>query len=243
MVISGLVAFAVLPNLQLPEPALWLHPNGKVLIDARTFSPTISLGVKVIRTQHGATYDFNGTRSGVYFADLPQLKITESMTVSVWINPRIYVNDGPGSQILFRGDDRNGLDPYTFVIHPDGTINFSIQDENQRGVKVSAELPLRRWSQVVANWDSETGFLRMWLNGELVGLYRTNCRTFADLGAGWTPGVSVGNVQNNRGPHNQPFNGMLADLRLYRGAWTPSDIGVNCGAFEPPALKPTVTVN
>jgi hypothetical protein len=234
MGIASLVAFSILPKIQAPEPSLWLHPNGKVSIEGRSFNPRFAPGARVYRTQHGATYDFDGKRGGLHFGDLQQLKITESMTVAVWINPRSYVNDGPGAQILFRGDDRNGVDPYTLVVLSNGTINFGVQDEQHRGMSVNAELPLNRWSQVVANWDSQSGFLKIWLNGELVGMAKTSWRPFASLENSAAPGLSVGNVQNDKGPHNQPFNGMLADLRLYRGAWEPEQIGFEGKVVDPP---------
>jgi len=244
MGIASLVAFAVLPKVQVPEPSLWLNPNGKVSIEGRAFSPRFAPGARVYRTQLGATYDFDGKRGGVHFGDLQQLKITDAITVALWINPRSYVNDGPGAQILFRGDDRNGVDPYTLVIHGDGTLNFGIQNEEQHGMHVSAELPLNRWTQVVANWDSETGFLKMWVNGELVGLAKTSYRPFVNLDTNYTPGVTVGNVQNDKGPHNQPFNGMLADLRLYRGAFDPDQVGFGGRTTDPPfQARSVVTVN
>lgn len=242
MDIATFIALAVTAK-QAPAPSLWLQPNGQVTIEGRQFSPRFAPGTRVIKTQWGATYDFSGPKSGLHFGDLRPLKISDSITVSLWINPRSYVNDGPGAQILFRGDDRSGVDPYSLVIHGDGTINFSIQNEFQKGVHVSSELPLQRWSQVTANWDSETGFLKMWLNGELVAMTKTSIRPFSDLDRAFAPGVTVGNVQNDLGPHNQPFNGMLADLRLYRGAWTPDELDLRLPTNEPPVsrqLKVTV---
>lgn len=241
MGIASLIAFAAMPK-QAPTPTLWLQPSGKVTIEGRTYNPRFAPGTRVIRTNYGATYDFHGMKSGLHFGDLDQLKITDSITISLWINPRSYVNDGPGAQILFRGDDRNGVDPYTLVIHGNGTINFSIQDDKDKGFNVTSELPVNKWSQVVANWDSETGFLKMWLNGELVGLAKTSIRPFANLDSRHAPGVSVGNVQNDQGPHNQPFNGMIADLRLYRGAWSPDELGHGERSVDPPATKLHVTV-
>lgn len=224
MDIVSLVAFVALPKRFVPEPTLWLRPDGNVTIEGRAFTPKVTLGARGYMTPQGFVYDFDGTHGGVYFGDQNELKLTGSMTVALWIHPRSYVNDGPGAQLLFRGDDRCGLDPYDLVIHSDGTIHFAVQNDNDQGASVWAELPLNRWTQVVANWDQDTGFMKMWLDGELVGMVRTSLKPFANLDNGWTPGVGVGNVQNGQGPHNQPFNGMLSDMRLYRGAWTPDDL-------------------
>lgn len=242
MDIASLLVFAVLPKGQVPEPTLWLQPNGRITIEGREFQPKLANGARALRTHLGTAYDFNGVRAGIHFGDLPQLKLTDSITISLWINARTYRNDGPGAQVLFRGDDRNGVDPYFMAIHPDGTINFAVQSEDQTIRHVGTDLERNRWTQIVASWDSESGFLRMWQGGELVGLIRTKARPFAQLDNRFTPGVSIGNVQNDKGPHNQPFNGMIADLRLYRGAWTPDELGILKRVDDPPAQK-VVTVN
>jgi hypothetical protein len=243
MDLLNILAFVSFAASQAPQPALWLHPNGQILIDGQAVSPRFTPGARKIRTEFGTAYDFDGRRGGIHFGDPKNLKFTESFTVALLINARSYVNDGPGAQILFRGDDRNGHDPYTLVIHGNGTINFSIQNEHDRGIHVTSELAKHRWSQVVAHWESETGFLRMWVNGELVGLTKTSLRPFADLDAGTAPGFGIGNVQNEFGPHNQPFNGMLADVRIYRGAWRPEEIDFlrQPSGDPPPKPLPSVT--
>ena len=219
---------------QVVDPVLWLNPNGRILVEGKAVNPRFAAGARVIRTNHGATYDFDGRRGGIHFPDLRTFHWTSSMTIALWINPRSYVNDGPGAQILFRGDDRNGLDPYSMVIHSDGTINFGISNEQGLGMGVSTELPLNRWSQVVANWDEETGFIKLWLDGDLVATSRTTRKPFAILETQHTPGVGIGHVQNEFGPHNQPFNGMIADLRFYHQALSPEEIGFNQNRFDPP---------
>jgi hypothetical protein len=236
---ASFLLFAVMPKGQLPEPSLWMHPSGKIFVEGRAFEPRFVSGVRRIATHLGTTYDFAGKRSGVQFGDLPQLRITESITVSLWINPRSYVNEGPGAQILFRGDDRIGVDPYFLAIHGDGTLNFAVQQEDQKIRHVAADLAKNRWSQIVAHWEAETGYLKMWLDGELVGLAKTTVRPFSSLDGRYAPGFSIGNVQNENGPHNQPFNGMIADLRIYRGAWSPDDLDLRRPFGEPPPAKLT----
>lgn len=216
-------------------PALWLTPDGKLLMDGKPVQARALKGTRIVRVNGEVAYDFDGAKGGLLFGDPPALRLTGSMTVSLWINLRSYVNEGPGAQILFRGDDRNGLDPYFLAIHGDGTINFAVGDENYRIRHVSAEIPLGRWVQVVANFDEATGRMEMWLDGQMVGLAVTQTRPFGPLDGRWAPGVSIGNVQNDTGPHNQPLNGTIGDLRLYRGVLRPGDIPMNgpVGA-EPP---------
>ncbi len=208
------------------QPVFWLKPNGDITIEGKIVSPIFSPGTRKVRADGGYAYDFNGQRSGILLGDAPPLVITDSITVSVWVNLRSYVNDGPGAQILFRGDDRCGLDPYTLSVWGDGTVNFFIQNSEDRAAHIGVEVPLNRWTQIIANYEARTGKIQMWMNNEYVGLVKTSVVPFAALDNGWTPGVSIGNVQNEKGPHNQPLNGQVADLRIYKGAYSPDEITI-----------------
>ena len=206
-------------------PVLWLNLKGEILVAGQTVHPQINPGVSTNHIPEGIAYRFAGQKSGMLFGDMPALKLSGSITISTWINPSSYVTDGPGAEILFRGDDRDGYDPFYFVIEADGTINFSITDASNAGARVKAEIPLNRWTHVTANYNAETGELNMWLNGEQFAYSRSSHKPFVILDPAYTPGVGVGNVQNDRGPHNQPFRGMIADLRLYGAALTPDQTG------------------
>jgi len=85
-------------------------------------------------------------------------------------------------------------------------------------------MQLNRWTHVLASFDSKTGQMSMWLDGDKVAYTRTSKRPFSQLLSQYAAGVGVGNVQNNHGPHNQPLNGMIADLRLYSAVLTPEDV-------------------
>jgi len=226
---------------QLPTPVLWLDTRGNITVDGKTFTPRVADGATRYPTPDGIVYNFTGKRGGLHFGDLPELKLTGSITISVWLNPRSYVNDGPGAQILFRGDDRSGLDPYYMAIEDDGTINFAIENETGLGMKVKGELPLNRWTHVLANFNQATGELSLYENGERIAYAHTSKRPYRELDNGYTPGVGIGNVQNDHGPHNQPFNGMLADLRLYSGLLTPEDVGFRLG-YRQTQASPTLLV-
>lgn len=220
------------------EPVLWLQPNGAITIEGRETKPHIVGGVRRYRTQHGVTYDFDGQRSAFEFGDEASLRINGAITVSAWINLRSYVNDGPGAQVLFRGDDRCGLDPYSMSITSDGTVNFLVTGEDTTCRSVKADIPLGVWTHVVANLDDQTGQIKLWINGDLKAMTTTTARPFVVLDKAWAPGVSVGNVQNDHGPHNQPINGQIADLRLYRVALTPDEVGYSGGGgVEPPLAR------
>jgi hypothetical protein len=237
MGILGMIALASM-HAQAATPILWLSPNGNIEVAGKAVKARMTVGATRVRLSGGFAYDFNGTRGGILVADLPELRLTKSITVSLWINLRSYVNDGPGAQILFRGDDRCGVDPYTLVIHSDGTIHFGIQDGDDRGMSVGAEIPLNRWMHVLGSFNNETGELQLWVNHDRVAYSRTSRRPFANLDPAWAPGIGIGNVQNDAGPHNQPLNGIVADLRLYDQVYEPDAVDDSRSFWDnPPASK------
>lgn len=221
-------------HAQSGKPLLWLSPNGQIEVEGKAVHARITTGAARVRLSGGYAYDFNGKHGGVLLDDLPQFHLTGSMTISLWINLRSYVNDGPGAQVLFRGDDRCGVDPYTMSIHSDGTINFAVQDDQDRGYGINGEIPLNRWTHVLASFNSETGEMRLWLNHESVAYARTSRRPFALLDPAFSSGIGIGNVQNDHGPHNQPINGTIADLRLYRGIYAPDEVDRGYSPWDNP---------
>ncbi len=235
MGIFAIVAFAGL-HAQVVPPLLWLAPSGQIEVAGKPVSARVTPGASRIRLPGGYGFSFDGTHGGVLLPDLPALRLTGSMTMSVWINLRSYVNTGPGAQVLFRGDDRNGLDPYDLVVHSDGTIWFAVQDDQDRGFGVAGEIPLRQWTHVLGSFDATKGELKLWLNHELVATAKTTRRPFETLDNAFAPGIGIGNVQNDHGPHNQPLNGMITDLRLYDRIFEPDaiDEGVPPWTGDPP---------
>jgi hypothetical protein len=207
------------------NPVLWLDLKGNILVNGTAVSPQINPGVYKMNTPDGVAYNFAGAKSGLLFGDNPAMKLNGSMTVSVWLYPRSYAPNGAQSEILFRGDDRNGYDPYCLATTADGTIRLAVENEKSEGMDVRAEIPLNQWTHVTASLNASTGELAMWLNGVQVAYAHTTKRPFLNLLPQYTPGVGVGNVQNDHGPHNQPFNGMLADLRFYDHVVTPEETG------------------
>jgi|SRR5579862_2378284 len=217
------------------RPVLWLSPSGKIEVAGRPVDARITTGASQIPIPGGFGYDFTGVHGGILLDDIPELRLTGSMTISVWLNLRAYVDSGPGAQVLFRGDDRGGLDPYDLVIHSDGTIWFAIVNQENLGFGICGEIPLNHWTQVVASFDSNRSEMQLWIDRRRIAAAVTSRRPFENLDLAFAPGIGIGNVQNDRGPHNQPLDGVLADLRLYRGAYSPEDIddGIPPWAREP----------
>lgn len=96
---------------------------------------------------------------------------------------------------------------------------------------MTAEVPLQKWFHILANFDAEAGTLEMWHDGVLVASGTTARKPLGFLDFRYAPGVSIGNVQNDIGPHNQPLNGYVADLRLYRNVVRPKDLDLGRGGW------------
>src|SRR5262249_26114418 len=69
--------------------------------------------------------------------DSDSLKFTSSMSIEGWIK----IDYLRGGNILFRGDDRGGWDPYILGFGSDGRIGFSICPSNTNGNSVNIYSP------------------------------------------------------------------------------------------------------
>lgn len=233
MTILAVAALLVGSQTQ-PEPLLWMRPTGEITIAGAPAQYETSPGTTKVRAPGGIAFDFDGRRSGLLLGDPPQLKLTGSMTVSAWLYLRSYINDGPGAQVLFRGDDRNGLDPYSLAIIGGEAIQFGVCNDRGLGMAVASEAPLFKWFQVVGTFDDTSGQLALYLDGRLMATALTTRRPFAELDPAWAPGMGIGNVQNSRGPHNQPLNGMIMDLRVYDQVVDPAGLTAGRPFYDRP---------
>jgi hypothetical protein len=207
-----------------PEPVLWMKLDGSISVEGQV-TPRLREGTSVVRVPGGLGYDFDGKFSGVMVRDTPALALTGSMTIACWVKLRSYVNRGPAAQIVFRGDDRGGLDPYQLTIHGDGTLHFTVHNAQNAGATVGCGIAIERWTHVVASLDSRVGQLSLWINGERVSNSALRgIRPLGPLDPAEASGVGIGNVQND-GRHNQPLNGTIADLRIYDAVVTPPEAG------------------
>jgi hypothetical protein len=217
----GLIITSCLIASKAPQPVLAFGLDGKVISPS---SVAWRRGTSVVAVPQGVGIEMDGILSGWMIKDNPAFALRNAITVSTWIKPSTYVERGPGAQILFRGDDRSGIDPYSFVIHSDGRIYFSIQNEKQEAANVNATVPLGQWTHVLASFDSRSGLLKMFLNGKLSTTEETSILPMTKLDAKQGAGLGVGNIQWDKGPHNQPFHGVIADLRLYNTVLEPKDV-------------------
>ena len=214
-----------------PQPVFRLGPDALISIPDARLLP----GTSVVKTPRGAGFDFDGDHCGIELPDASAFRITGSLSISCWVKLRSYLtaqNSAAGSQILFRGDDRSGHDPYHLTVLQDGTIAFAIEGPHS-GAFVSAPIELGLWTHVLGSFDFKSGALRLYMDGRLTAFSTTRVRPIKDLFEGSRPGVGIGNVQAaSGGAHNQPLNGQICDLRLYDLAVTPEIAGFGAASRE-----------
>ena len=86
------------------------------------------------------------------------------------------------SQIIFRGDDDIGMDPFLIELR-NTNLFFAVTDYANQMAAVRAPINLHQWHQVAGTLDGTTGNLRLYLDGNLVAATTTvrPCRTLRGL--------------------------------------------------------------
>ena len=164
---------------------------------------------------------FNGDTSRIAVPDSPLLALTHGLTLEAYVFSR---SQGEGwAYIVFRGDDRSGMDPY-FLNTMTGHLAFRITDASGAvsDVRDPDPLPLETWLHVAGSLDDATGTQSLYVNGTLVATQHTDLRPFGPLEANAKPGVGIGNTQSE-GWH-QGWHGKIDEVRISDVALAPGDM-------------------
>ena len=85
---------------------------------------TLMSGTTYATGKVGQAFSLDGVNDRVQMADSESLKLTNSLTIEGWVKAdSIPAQQG---EILFRGDDRGGLDPYSLSCSPMEACDFEI---------------------------------------------------------------------------------------------------------------------
>ncbi len=201
-----------------------LDSSGHGLNGTAINGPTYSSDVPThIIPQTGAlnnlSLSFNGSDQRVYIPDNSLFKLTHSLTLEAYIKP--FSDPTSKEQIVFRGDDRIGLDPYYLSLEPGGKAEFFIQNAKNQAAFITAALPaIDQWSYIAGTLNGKTGVMDLYINGILSASTTTNIRPLGELDKKYTPGIGIGNVQS--GNYNEYFNGLIDEVRISNEALNPS---------------------
>jgi hypothetical protein len=180
-------------------------------------------GLSYVDGRVGRAFRFDGVSGQVRVPDNPNLRITGSLTIEGWIRAEGYPVDRASGQILFRGDDRPGIDPYFLTMLPDGKLLFRISSTTAYAdLQTPAPVEAGEWRHVAAVLDSATGAMTIYLDGDVAASMTTGLRPFRDLDSSHNPGLGIGNTQSGDLYHDQPFHGAIDELSIYRVALGPA---------------------
>jgi Concanavalin A-like lectin/glucanases superfamily/PEP-CTERM motif len=179
----------------------------------------------------GQAFLFDGTddRVDIYNDNKgPQdggLAFTGSFSISASIKVDSFSSTNWG-QIVFRGDNRLGLDPYFLATRrllinnqlTDG-VWFNINNSSNQGVGIFAPLSAGSFFDILATLDDTTGEMKLYVNDVLASSTTTTIRPFQNLALGdW---FGIGNHPQG-GLNNQPFHGIIDEVKLYDGVVEPT---------------------
>src|SRR5947209_12269931 len=156
-------------------PTAVAPPSGMVAWWAADNTGVDRIGGNNATLYNGATYaagkvaqafSFDGVNDRAQVADADSLKLTASLTIEAWVRVDGLPTIDSG-EILFRGDDRGGLDPYYLCVQPNGNLHFGITPITNQGVSIETPVPLGQLIHVAATLDDATGSMQLYLNGAL----------------------------------------------------------------------------
>lgn len=124
------------------------------------------------------------------------------------------------SQIIFRGDNRSGYDPYFLAINDSGKVVFHLLDESGDSsilVSPNAIVP-GGFLHLAGTLDDATGTQSLYINGIEVASATTAVRPLTALDPTQDPGIGIGALQNS----GQFFDGYIDEVRISNTALDPS---------------------
>ncbi|MDV6029899.1 MAG: hypothetical protein F9B45_07285 [Phycisphaera sp. RhM] len=184
---------------------------------------TLASGASYTPGVFGQAFLFDGVDDRVLVEDSSSLRLTRSMTIEAWVRVDSFPTSGHGL-VMFRGDDRGGLDPYQITTTPNGTVQFQISSLTG-GMSLSAAMPQGEFVHVAGTLDDATGQMSLYLNGVPVAQTITSERPFGALDPSRNPGIGIGNHGGfPTTPHNFPLHGAIDELKIHDVPLSSTDI-------------------
>jgi hypothetical protein len=165
---------------------------------------------------------FDGFDDRIFVADSNNFAVN-SMTVEAVVSlDTLASNPGNLDQIVFRGDTRNGLDPFYLAVFNGNQIRFVVQESPVLGLGLNVDIAgisIGELFHVAGTLDDATDMMKVFINGIEVASATTAARPILALLPAFSPGLGIGNTQ--RALDNQFFDGVIAEVRLSDVALTP----------------------
>lgn len=169
---------------------------------------------------------FAGKNGAIVYKDSEEYGFDESFSIYVEVFPQVLPRGGtsPAGQIVFRGDDRSGLDNYSLNLGEDGYFTFYFNSPDNQGAGVRVLARMNQWQRLLATFDAKSHMLKLYIDDFLMGQNSQPILPVTRMEKEFTPRFSIGNVQNPLGGnHNQPFHGGIRNVKLFNTAIFPDD--------------------
>src|SRR5262249_43057748 len=136
----------------------WWTANGTAN-DFMGLNNATPIGLTYTAGEVGQAFSFDGSDDRAQIVDNPTLQFTTSMTIEGWIKVNAFPSGPPDDhgEILFRGDDRGGLDPYSLSVEPNGTLNFQVTNANNSSASLAAPIATGQFIHAAGTLDDATG--------------------------------------------------------------------------------------
>jgi hypothetical protein len=227
----------------LPSNAVSWWTANNTANDALGLNNATLTGVTYATGEVGQAFSFNGSNSSAKVADSSSLAFTNSFTIEGWIKVNALPASGSHGEIMFRGDDRGGLDPYTLSVEPNGNLSFTVTPAADNGSNLQTPISTGQWTHIAATLDDATGLMSLYVNGALAAQTTTDVRPFANLDPTQNPAVGIGN-SNDPTSYNVPFNGLIDELSVYNRALTPGEVlGIDKAGSSGKVISPIAVSN
>jgi hypothetical protein len=133
----------------------------------------------------------------------------------------VFAIPNAAGTILFRGDNRGGLDPY-FLNVEEGQVRFGINNSANQETLVTAPLPgLNQWIHAAGVLDTAKGTMSLYINGELVKSISTSATPLVLLDPNEEPGIGIGGHPSSFFGDFMSFDGLIDEVKLSDTALTP----------------------
>jgi hypothetical protein len=230
------------PSRCTPSPAglvAWWPGENNANDAASGHHGTANAGVSFTAGRVSQAFRFDGAGGRVHVPDSAAFQLTEALTIEGWINVTAFTSPG---FILFRGDNRPGLDPYALYVDGSGRLNFHVGNETG-ALDFGAPIPPGQWKHVAAVLDGAANALRLYVDGALVAETNSTQRPMRELDGSAEPAIGIGNHGGTT--HNFPFNGLIDEISLYARALSGGEIqaifNAGSGGKCPTNVPPTIT--
>ncbi len=183
-----------------------------------------AIGEIVSSGQYGDAYSLNGTDGFIHFDDVIINRGTFTMTT--WFNVMSFEGEDPA---IFQTDGAEEGGAVFIIMYEDGMECFANTDGGEVAVWAEVMPPLEGWMHLAMAVDTESGAVKVYADGELVGEGEGSFSGEADMPL---IGPFTIGAHTDEGAVTRNWTGLVDDFRLYDVALTAEEVIASMEEFE-----------